>query len=117
MIDLQSVIDEITAVLRTVDGVRFYDYGDNIDPPAVLVSPPTIDWEGYASQPTTATIQVFLVVGQTDRALPQLLKYLPLVSEALDGVENAVVRTANPTIFQAGNTDLPCYAISVEISL
>jgi hypothetical protein len=117
MIDLQAVLDEIVTALKTVDGVRFYDYGDNIDPPAVLVSPPSLDWEGYAAQPTSATIQVFLVVAQNDRALPQMLKYLPSVSDALDAVTDAVVRTATPTIFQAGSTDLPCYAISVEISL
>ena len=114
---LQEIIDDLTTALKAVDGVRYYDYGDNIDPPAVLVSPPTIDWEGYAPQPTTATIQVFLVVGQNDRALPQLLKYLPLVSDAVDSVENAVCSTATPTIFQVGSTDLPCYAISVDISL
>jgi len=117
MIDLQAVLDEITDALKTVEGVRFYDYSDNIDPPAVLVSPPTLDWEAYASQPTTATVQVFLVVSQNDRALPQMLKYIEPVSDALDSVTNAVVQTAIPTIFQAGNSDLPCYAISVEISL
>jgi hypothetical protein len=117
MIDLQAVLDEITSTLKTVEGVRFYDEGDNIDPPAVLVSPPTLDWEGYCPQPTSATIQVFLVVGQNDRALPQMLKYISPVSDALDGVTDAVVRTAIPTIFRVGSTDLPCYAISVEISL
>lgn len=117
MVNLSQVVADLTAALKTVPGVRFYDYGDLIDPPAVLISPPTLDWEGYGGGPTTATIQVFLVVGSTDRALPQMLKYIGPISEAVDSVTNAVVETAIPTLFQAGTTDLPCYAISVAVSL
>lgn len=116
MSDLEQIMADLETALRGIDGVRYYDTGDNLDPPAVLVSPPSLNWDGFCG-PTSATVQVFLVVGQTDRALPQMLRYLPLVSEAVDSVTDAAVRTATPTIFSAGSSELPCYAISVELAI
>lgn len=115
---VEVAIDRLYTALGTVPGLRVArGVGVRLDPPAALVAPPQLAWNGYGSDPTDATFTVPVVVAQTERALAELMKWTPLVVEAISGVENAAVRTANPGTWASGGPDLPAYLIEVEVGL
>lgn len=108
---------ELEAALRTVSGLRVYtDPGAVIDPPGAVLGPPSLAWETPCADPTSATFLVVVVVSADDRAMPRLWELTPLVAAAVDQVRGAVVLRAAPGSW-ATNTPLPCYEISVEVSL
>lgn len=108
----------LTAALKTVPGCEVPDtQGANLDPPSLVLSPPALTWEGLCSGPTSATWLVFVVVAAEERALERLWDLLPQVTDAIDAVTDAAVIRADPGAFRAGATDLPCYEITVEVSL
>jgi len=61
-------------------------------------------------------VQVFLVVPADDRAVPRLLSNVQSVADAINTVEDASVTSANPTVFLAGNTELPAYVFNVAVT-
>jgi hypothetical protein len=103
--------------LRTVPSLRVSGIGDNLEPPAALVSPPRLVWSLPQSEPTEATHQVVIVVPADDRALERLDALIPLVAAALDATGWAVVRSAEPSTWDAGEVPLPCYLIETEVAL
>jgi hypothetical protein len=113
--DVRTALNE---ALRAVEGVRVYDDpGANMDPPALLVGPPTLTWEGYGSGPVNARIIVYLVVPENDRVLEKLGELITSVADAIDDTENAVVVRADPGTFIAGSQELPSYEVLVEVAL
>jgi hypothetical protein len=115
---IRDAATELLAALKALDGVRVYsDPGAAIDPPGVVLGPPTVTWQAFAEFPTDATFIVYAIVPFSDLSLESLWDLLPLVSEAVDTVTNAAVTTATPAFYTAGGTDLPCYQITVEVSL
>lgn len=104
---------------RTVSGVRVVDRpGVVLDPPAVYVSPPSLTWEAYELDTAEAVFEVVLAVAANDRAVEQLYELLPQVTAALDSSEaDAVVKTAEPGVWQSGTVGLPCYFIRVEAAI
>lgn len=111
------VLDELLDALRVVPDLRVHgDPGALVDPPAGVLSPPTFVWDGMLSEPTAATVTLALVAPQSDRALRTLLRLLGPVVAAIDSVPDAVVRTAAPGTFAAGDgVDLPAYLIEIEV--
>lgn len=116
--NVEQAIAALYGALETVAGLRIArGVGMRLDPPAALVAPPTLTWDSYALEPTEATFVVPVVVGQTERALSELLAWTPLVVEAISGVQNAAVRSAEPGTWASGGPDLPAYLIRVEVGL
>lgn len=115
---IDDVVAALEAALKTVPGVRYYgDPGARVDPPGVVLQPPSFRWEGYSSDPTTATFQVALVAQADDRALRRLLAHLPAITAAVDTVPDAVVTSATPGTLTAEIGALPAYLIEIEVSL
>lgn len=124
---LKPVHDELEAALRAAadalpaeDTFRVLgELADDVDPPAVILAPPELDWSDapIGTGPTLATWTVALVVGATDRTVAELYRLLPVVTNALDGVANAVMRTGEPGTWQSGSTPLPAYLLRVEVAL
>lgn len=112
-----AVFEQVLAAVRTIDGLRVHDDpGEVVDPPAAVLLPPAFTWDGYLSDPTGATVTLALVAPSNDRALRTLLGYLPAVVAAVDGVPDAVVRSAAPGVLADGpGTDLPAYLIEIEV--
>jgi len=108
---------QLEAALKTVDKLRLHTLSDSIDPPALLIGAPQLTWDGYGSAPAAATFPVFVIVGMDDRALERLWEFVAPVAAAVDTVEDAVVQSADPGTFPSGAQDLPCYSLSVEVSL
>lgn len=115
---VDEVADELTAALRTIAGYRGYALGDGqIAAPAWVIGPPQLEFESPCPEPTQATFLVFVVVALDERAPERLYRAVAPFVEAIDGVTNAVVRSALPGVYSAGNQDLPCYSVSVEFGL
>jgi hypothetical protein len=113
----EATIAALNAALKGVAGLRVDVSGfGTVDPPGVVVGPPTLTWGEYADNPTDATFDCVLYVPQDDRAIARLLRLLPLVRDAIETVEDAVVTTATPEVFRSGATDLPAYRITIEVS-
>lgn len=115
---VQAAHDALLAALRTVPGVRAYgELSASADPPAVYLHPPELTWGGPSSAPTEAVFSVALVVDADDRTTDRLYRLLPRVSAAIDGVDDVVLRTAEPGAWTAGDTALPCYFFRIEVAL
>ncbi|WP_435582917.1 hypothetical protein [Amycolatopsis thermoflava] len=108
---------QLTTALATVEPLRLYTLGDNIDPPALLIGAPQLTWDGYGPAATSATFPVFVIVAKNERALERLWEFVGPVAAAVDTVADAVVQTADPGTFPTGTQELPCYSLSVEVSL
>jgi hypothetical protein len=114
---IQDAATSLVDALESVEGLRAYSYGENVDPPAVLISPPTLTWGAYSGGPSAATFFVFLVVDVGDRSAETLWEFITPVAEAIESVRGAVVHSADPNVFNSGNAELPCYSFTVEVSL
>lgn len=111
--------DALAVVLDQLEEVRYYaDPAAQLDPPAAIVGPPVLAYAGAAgADPVNGQFVVLLVVAQDDRSLPRLWSLLPSVVGAIESVPDAVVTKAAPGTWRTGGVDLPCYEISVEMSL
>lgn len=108
----------LLAALGTVDELRVEsDVGAQLDPPAAMVGPPALTFGGPTSDPAGATFVVIVAVAADDRAVDRLFALLPEVTAAIESQTDAVVTGADPGAWQNGSTALPCYEISVEMSL
>lgn len=115
---ITEAAEALVAALQTVDGVRSYtDLGAVVDPPATILGPPALSWQGIGSTPAEARFLVIVAEQADDRAMPRLWDLVPRVAEALEDVQDAVVISATPGSWTTGGTELPCYEITVEISL
>jgi hypothetical protein len=116
---VEAVIDALYGALAAVDGLRVArGVGLRLDPPAALVGPPQLELNGIASEPTEATFIVPVVVADGEHTLADLMAWTPLVIAAIDAVDDAVVRRADPGSWPAGSgSDLPAYLITVEVAL
>lgn len=113
----EGTIAALSEALRDVPGLRVDTSGLGLaEPPAAVVGPPTVTWSAYSDVVTDATFDVVLYVPQDERAVGRLLKFLPLVRDAIESVEDAVVTTAIPEIFRSGGTDLPAYRFQIEVT-
>lgn len=115
---VKDMVDQLIEALKTVDGLRVYqEVGASESPPMAVLGPPSLTWEVYDTEPTSATFQVAVVVAMNERALERLWEFAPLVAAAVDTVPNAAVIRADPGAFESGGAKLPAYNITVECSL
>jgi hypothetical protein len=106
----------LMATLRTVDGVRVaLDVGQAVDPPTLVLVPPTLVYEVYHAGPSAATFQVPLVVHSDDRSIEMLERLLPLVEQAIYDSADAALTGASPGNW--GTPPLPCYLLTIEVAV
>jgi hypothetical protein len=90
-----------------------------VSPPAVVVGPPTLSWDGVGSivtgQPTTAQWSVYLVVAQNQYAIDVLLSLVTQITAAIEQFTSAVVLGARPGIYPSPQGNLPAYVITVQM--
>lgn len=117
---VDAAAQRLTEALQGVEGVRLYDLGDaNVDPPALVLGMPRLTFDTYTpGQITGATFPVFLVVAMDERAQPRLWELAEPVAEAIESVVDAAISgAAEPSLYLAGQTELPSYTFTVEMSL
>jgi hypothetical protein len=116
---LGPAADLLSEALADIDGVRHYRLrGGAVSPPATILAPPTVTWNGMAVEPSDASWVVALVVADAERSDEQLWSLLPAVYSALDGLNGrVVVRDARPDSYPSGGVNLPAYVFNLDVSL
>jgi hypothetical protein len=106
----------LVTTLRGVAGVRVYvDVAQSVDPPAMVVPPPTLTFDVYGPQPTEATFKVPLIVRGDSQETDDLLALLPVVAQAVHDSDDAALTAAEPGSW--GSPPLPCYLLTIEVSV
>lgn len=116
---IQEAVAALKAAIETVPGIRVYvDPGATVDPPGVVIGPPTLTAPTYGVGFSDAAFRVVVIAGMDDRALERLWALVPQVSEAIERNTDAVVTRATPGQWgeQSTNT-LPSYELLVEMGL
>lgn len=115
---VSAAADRLSTALKTVEGVRLYDLGANLDPPALVLGMPRLTFGAYCpGQITGATFPVFLVVAMDDRAQLRLWELAEPVAAAIESVVDAAISGSDPGLYLAGQSELPSYTFTVEMSL
>lgn len=123
---VQVAAQTILAALNAQLGQQFLVTGDPgglNSPPALVLGPPRLLWESFGTArgntpPTSATFVLFVVEQQDEYAVENLWSHVQQVAAVLeDEVLSAVVTDATPGLFAANGQELPCYSITVEVSL
>ena len=104
---------------------RFDEYGPPPTMPAVIVGSAQLGPEGTmrgrdgVMEFTEARVPVWLAVPTDERAVSNLYTILPLVTAALDDVQDAVVVSAQPGRYPSptDQKDYPAYEIVVEYAV
>ena len=117
--DIEQVYDQIRAAVRQ-SGVRVSvqpDRGPNVDPPALVLGPPEIEWDTGCLEPTSARFSVLVIVTDDDRSLDRLLPLVRSVADVINEVDNVVVLRARPGRYTAHDGEAPAYEIVCEAAL
>lgn len=117
--DAFDYMGHIKAAIKLAKGVNVYD-----DPaatfrlPAALVFAPELNL-AIGADATEATYPVVVMVQGDNAVLKRLLALVSEVAEAIhEHTDNSVVVTsASPGNYDANGQTLPCYLLTVEVSL
>lgn len=111
----------LTAALKAIDSTHrlmVQEPGATIQPPSLVVSAlPSLTWEAYCVEPTSATYLVWLIVPLDERAPERLRTLLGPVVEALHSVPDASVTRADGMPYLANGSELPSYELTVQVAL
>lgn len=108
-----SVITEaLDTVREALVGFRVGYLGSTAasSPPAVVIAPPSLVWEGYGAEPTGITVDVLAMVAGGERSTEQLAEHTLAVIKALSAHRGLVVTAADPAVYD----NLPAYRIVVD---
>ena len=120
-----SLVDEVhdwlTQATALQGSVRIadLDLAPNVDPPAAIVGPPIAEPRTPGSDgggPVRYRLTVWVVVGESDRAFRDLLEHTEAVVRVLDEPAGITIVEWRPTTFPVGQTELPAYAIDLEVT-
>ncbi|WP_329069009.1 hypothetical protein [Amycolatopsis sp. NBC_01480] len=116
---MQAAAAALDTALSTVDGLRVYqDPGATVQGTGAVITPPTVTWGSYGgSAPTEASFVVHLVVPFDQYATARLYELVEPVVAAIEGDALFAVAAASPGLLQQGGTQLPTYAITVDVGL
>jgi hypothetical protein len=116
---VSDAAERLTEGLKTVEGVRLYDLGATVDPPALVIGIPRLTYGTYSpGQISEVTFSVFLIVAMDDRAQLRLWELAEPVGEAIESVVDAAISgTVEPGFYMDGQTELPSYTFTVEMSV
>lgn len=95
------------------------DLSPNLRPPSIVLGPPSMTPRTSASGgggPVRYRMTVYVIVAETARAYRQLVDLVQLVVTALDEAAGIQIVEWTPTTFPAGGTELPAYAIDIEVT-
>lgn len=113
---------ELKAALKLVPGIGSFvytDLGADIQRPALVIGPPTIRFEAAApGVPTGAGFTVFAVVDSDQYAAEKLWELVPQVVSAVEEhTSGCLAGEATPTAYPVGTSELPAYAIPIDMPL
>ncbi|MBB4689824.1 hypothetical protein [Amycolatopsis jiangsuensis] len=121
---MSSITDAVAALHTVLDSVaeldkRVYeDPGQSVTGVGAVITPPTVSWGGFGGpEPSEATFVVHLVVPFDQYATARLYQLVEPVVAAIEGDPLFAVSSASPGLLQQGGTQLPTYAITVDVGL
>lgn len=122
---LQKWARIIGDVLDTVEEVRVYrEAGTEIDPPAVAIGLPRVEWNlGNSAEPTDATFVIGLIgtASRIPNLNDEMMGLIPVVMDALLSdprlASQIEPRGASPGTWPNGGVDLPAYLIEIGVAL
>lgn len=116
---MSYVVEQLTALREALiaGGLRVHRVGDPLDPPAVLIEPPSLTWVRRGPAPSEATFRVAVVIAADDREAERATELALSVAALVDGLRGFVVRSAEPDRVKSGSTELPCFMINIEVAL
>lgn len=121
MTTVAEAVAELNAALKAIDSahkIEVQEPGATIRPPSTVVSAlPSLEWEAYCDDPTSATFLVWLMVALDERAPERLRALLGPVVAALNSVRDATVVRADGVPYSANGSELPSYEITVQFAL
>jgi hypothetical protein len=121
MTSIQDAVAALKTALLTVDALdkRVYeDPGTTVTGVGVVITPPTVAWDSFGqSTPTEATFVVHLVVPFDQYATARLYELVEPVRNAIEADPLFAVASASPGLLQQGGTQLPTYALTVDVGL
>lgn len=92
------------------------EHAPDPDPPCVVVGPPSWTYHGVVGGPADYSLTVYVVVDIGSDSFAQLMRWAPTVTRILDEPPGLAVKGSRPTVFPGGSTDLPAYAIDIEVT-
>lgn len=106
----------LATALSTVDGVRVYtDPSATVDPPGLVIGPPSLSFEAFCPDPTSAAFMVYIVTAGDGRAVERLWDLVRLVAGAVEAHTPGAVTSATPGSW--GTPELPAYVLRIEVPL
>lgn len=115
----------IAETLEAIEGLRVYWFvSDAVRPPAVVIAQPSVDYADVAAGFCAATwsFPLTLVVGRNNDREAQLAlsRFLQAITSALsaaeaDGVTDVSPVAARPITLNVSGTEMPGYAIDVNV--
>lgn len=117
----REMAEALLAALGAADEkTAAYRVGENITPPAFVLGPPSLLFEGYCADPllpTSATFTVWVVVDANAWSMERLWDLVPIAGAAVESVPDAGVERADPATYPLGDLDLPAYTLTVPVTL
>lgn len=115
---VRGAVEALKAAVEEVDEIRVYtDPGATVDPPGVVIAPPTLTSETYGLGFTLAAFRVVVVTAADEYAVERLWDLVPAVSEAIERNTDGAVTRAAPGQWGEQGAALPCYELTVEMGL
>ncbi|MFI6308488.1 hypothetical protein ACIBCH_41900 [Amycolatopsis thailandensis] len=121
MTRVQDAIAALKAALVTVEALDSQvheDLGATVQGVGVVIAPPSVAWDSFGRcGPTEATFVVHLVVPFDEYATTRLYELVEPIVTAIETDPLFTVASASPGLLKQGGTDLPTYAITVDVGL
>ncbi|NBH01940.1 hypothetical protein [Amycolatopsis sp. SID8362] len=119
---IQDAVAALKAALEAVgqlDGRVYENPAATVTGVGAVIAPPTVEWGSYGHDagPTEAAFVVHLVVPFDEYATTRLYELVEPMREAIEGDPLFSVTSASPGLLQQGGTQLPTYALTVDVGL
>lgn len=89
------------------------------DPIEVNIAPPSFEYRGNCTGPTSMTVDIFVVAVQGDLSVHNMIALERGVADALDESDevDATITGSIPGVWRRGTSDLPAYVITAAVGL
>lgn len=118
--DMVAALEAIAATMSDERAFRVAtEPTETVDPPCVVLFPLTFAWQaGPPGPPVSASgTATVCVQGGTGTVSADLYTVLPVVTEAIESVDNVIMISAEPGSYRAGEAELPAYILRYEVAL
>lgn len=113
LLDAQN---RLQAALLTVDGLRVPDVSQSVSPPAAVIGPPKLSWDGYGTvggAVLSTQWNIYLILSVSQYAINNLMSMVAKVTAAIEKYTPGIVLSAAAGSYVSPTGALPAYVIVV----